>query len=224
MKTEKIFGFLHLAKKTLAVLTASLSALMTHEVKALSDPSNMDDGNNNHNYESFQKRILKSKLVLKLNPSNPEQSFLAMHASHSSHASHASHASYTPPPGHYSHSSHSSHMSSSPSYTPSNTEPAYTPSNTEPAYKSKTPAYIPSTANDDNLTYYVLGSRTLYKGCEGTDVKELQQLLIKLGYRINATGTFGDGTYSAVIKFQQANSLAVDGIVGIATLSILKIQ
>lgn len=58
-------------------------------------------------------------------------------------------------------------------------------------------------------------TRTLKKGCKGSDVKELQKAL-----GIKADGIFGDGkdkknsTYLAVKKFQKAHKLKVDGIVG----------
>ena len=58
-------------------------------------------------------------------------------------------------------------------------------------------------SNKYNLT------RTLKKGCKGSDVKELQNTL-----KIKADGIFGDNTKSSVKKFQKANKLTADGIVG----------
>ena len=58
-------------------------------------------------------------------------------------------------------------------------------------------------SNKYNLT------RTLKKGCKGSDVKELQKKL-----KIKADGIFGDNTKSSVKKFQKTNKLTADGIVG----------
>jgi hypothetical protein len=60
-------------------------------------------------------------------------------------------------------------------------------------------------------------------GSKGNEVKELQSLLISLGYNdVDVVdGKFGLKTKSAVIKFQLANGLKGDGIVGILTRSIL---
>jgi hypothetical protein len=87
------FGFLKLAKKTFAVITTSLSVLTNTQSKVLPQNAIIDEGKNNLNYESFQKRILKPKLVLKLNPNHPNKMLLASHTSHSSHSSHVSHYS-----------------------------------------------------------------------------------------------------------------------------------
>src|SRR5258705_870360 len=209
-KKEK-FGFNQLAKQTFAILTASLSALMSNQSEATPVRPHLDERHKNLNYENFQNKILKPKLVLKLNPSNPDKSIITQHTSHSSHRSHSSHSS---------HSSHASHYSSSPSYRPS--VPTYQPSiptYTPPSSKSipSPPKYTPpsvSTASNSDLPYYALGSRNLYEGLKGTDVKELQQLLISLGYNLTANGVFGATTKVAVIKFQIANFLKADGIVG----------
>ena len=63
---------------------------------------------------------------------------------------------------------------------------------------------------------YKLGERTLKKGCEGEDVKELQSDLMQLGYalpRYGADGDFGSETETAVKKFQSDKGLPVNGIV-----------
>jgi murein L,D-transpeptidase YcbB/YkuD len=194
MKKEEKFGFLDLAKKSLAVLTASMSALLPSQGKALPTPSHLEGGVKRLDYGNFQMKMLKSKLVLKINPISPERFLLAQHASHSSHSSHAS---------------HSSHYSSSPTYTPSTTNyPSSTETKTSPT----------------GLTSHTLGSRLLYKGCEGTDVEELQKLLLKLGYDDIASGYFGDKTEEAVKKFQKRHELNRDGRVGDKTLSTLKSQ
>ena len=62
--------------------------------------------------------------------------------------------------------------------------------------------------------------RQLKKGSVGNDVKALQTLLIVGGYSCGsagADGDFGSGTDAAVRKYQKANGLTVDGVVGAAT-------
>ena len=66
----------------------------------------------------------------------------------------------------------------------------------------------------------------------GSMVKEIQQMLISLGYILTANpadnetkgadGIFGIRTYSAVRDFQKKNNLTVDGIVGAKTLEALE--
>lgn len=68
--------------------------------------------------------------------------------------------------------------------------------------------------------------RTLRNGSKGEDVKALQERLIELGYgmylgRWGADGDFGAGTENAVMAFQDANGLEVDGIVGPKTWAAL---
>lgn len=70
-----------------------------------------------------------------------------------------------------------------------------------------------------------LGHRTLRKGDEGSDVKELQTQLIKAGYKLpkyGADGDFGDETVQAVKAFQKDNNLTIDGIVGKQTYAALE--
>lgn len=60
------------------------------------------------------------------------------------------------------------------------------------------------------------------KGDSGLGVKELQQNLLQLGEKLpryGADGSFGDELEQAVKSFQARNKLAVDGIVGPATLA-----
>ena len=69
-----------------------------------------------------------------------------------------------------------------------------------------------------------LGSRTLRKGMKGTDVKELQEILINLGYDLGsygADGDFGTKTDNAVRAYQKDNNLTIDGIVGKKTVAQL---
>ena len=65
---------------------------------------------------------------------------------------------------------------------------------------------------------YVLGSRSLRKGDTGTDVKTLQECLIKAGYELpvhGADGDFGDETETAVNALKEANDLKADGVYGV---------
>lgn len=62
------------------------------------------------------------------------------------------------------------------------------------------------------------------KGMSGDVVKKVQARLIELGFSCGisgADGIFGANTYKAIIAFQKANRLTVDGIVGINTWSKL---
>ncbi|MFC3883844.1 peptidoglycan-binding protein [Bacillus songklensis] len=65
-------------------------------------------------------------------------------------------------------------------------------------------------------------STVLKLGMKGTAVQQLQQALKNKGYfTANATGYYGSITKNAVMAFQRANHLAVDGIAGPATLRAL---
>lgn len=60
-------------------------------------------------------------------------------------------------------------------------------------------------------------------GSRGTDVKNLQKNLTKLGYDTKGTdGIFGNDTKKAVMSFQKAHGLDVDGIVGTKTQNEIK--
>ena len=62
-----------------------------------------------------------------------------------------------------------------------------------------------------------LGSRLLKKGTEGSDVKALQEALMKLGYELldyGADGEFGSETKEALMDFQRDEGLEVDGEYG----------
>ncbi|HEY7751970.1 MAG TPA: N-acetylmuramidase family protein [Ignavibacteriaceae bacterium] len=58
---------------------------------------------------------------------------------------------------------------------------------------------------------------TLKLRSKGDSVRLLQELLNKLGYRVDTDGDFGKQTDKAVKDFQQKNNLVVDGIVGSKT-------
>jgi His-Xaa-Ser repeat protein HxsA len=208
MEKKEGFGFIKLAKKTLAVITTSLSTLMIDESKALPTTSKIHEVSKSVNYESFPGNIKKPQLILQLNQSNPN-----LATSHGSHRSHSSH------------SSHASHYSSSPSssYTP----PIKTDTIPQSTYKpsvisNNNSAKSDTTSAPNKMTYHMLGSRTLQQAYEGTDVQQLQQGLIQLGYKTPSDGFYGATTELAVMKFQVANNLRADGIVDSLTLKKLQ--
>jgi putative peptidoglycan binding protein len=66
-------------------------------------------------------------------------------------------------------------------------------------------------------------AQTLSPGDTGAQVKLLQEALNQLGYSVGtADGTYGPATQQAVEKFQAANDLGVDGVVGEQTLAALR--
>jgi len=75
-----------------------------------------------------------------------------------------------------------------------------------------------------HATDYHLGDRVLKNGCDGADVKEMQNNLIILGYdcgKYGADGDFGDSTEIAVKAFQKDNKLSVDGEFGPKSLAAM---
>ena len=59
---------------------------------------------------------------------------------------------------------------------------------------------------------------TLYNGCRGEEVRQLQQALVDLGFlKGTADGVFGNKTESAVRAFQKNSGLSVDGLAGTQT-------
>ena len=62
---------------------------------------------------------------------------------------------------------------------------------------------------------------TLSKGAKGNDVVTLQKLLNKNGAKVQDSGHFDDATHAAVVKFQTAEKLIPDGIVGVYTWEAL---
>lgn len=66
-------------------------------------------------------------------------------------------------------------------------------------------------------------STLLEKGASGSTVKDLQEKLIKVGYKLGEVDSeFGKFTDAAVRKFQKDNKLDVDGIAGKKTLAKLE--
>ena len=83
-----------------------------------------------------------------------------------------------------------------------------------PAPDGKTVAATATPAPEDG---------NLRKGSKGSEVKELQERLIELGYMTGkADGVFGTKTFEALVAFQQANKLTADGVAGANTLKKLK--
>ncbi|MGP9845710.1 C40 family peptidase [Brachybacterium sp. 107] len=64
-------------------------------------------------------------------------------------------------------------------------------------------------------------SETLRQGDSGADVEALQDALNAQGAELPETGYFGSMTADAVVEFQAANGLQVDGVVGADTHSAL---
>lgn len=231
MDQKKKIGLLSLAKKTFAVISASLSTLAANGAKPV-DNIKTAESNSNSIEELILKKELKPQFMLRLN-SNLEKSLLFMHTSHSSHSSHRSH------------SSHSSHYSSSSSYSPPASTRTVTPLYTPPAPRPtpSTVSRVKSTTRSGSImsatsskssytgtytippsTLEILGYhyRDLFKGCEGMDVEYLQKLLKEMGYDTPTTGYFGKKTEKAVKEFQDQNELKPNGIVNEKTHSILK--
>lgn len=80
---------------------------------------------------------------------------------------------------------------------------------------------------DDHITpeKIELGSRTIKKGTQGSDVVELQKDLMKLGYTLpkyGADGDCGKETANAIKMFQEDSGLEVDGEAGRDTIAALK--
>ena len=54
------------------------------------------------------------------------------------------------------------------------------------------------------------------------EVKKIQSLLVKVGYKIAVDGLYGSATMSAVKSFQKTSGLVVDGIPGKLTIAALE--
>lgn len=70
----------------------------------------------------------------------------------------------------------------------------------------------------------IIGDRILKNGKSGADVRELQTMLLQLGYNLGSWGVdgdFGDCTEMAVRAFQKNARVEVDGEVGPITLAAL---
>lgn len=67
-----------------------------------------------------------------------------------------------------------------------------------------------------------MGSQTLKPGAKGPDVETLQRALRAAGGTLTVDGTFGPETKKVVQRFQDANRIGEDGVVGDETLFLLK--
>ena len=67
-----------------------------------------------------------------------------------------------------------------------------------------------------------MGDRILREGMSGHDVRVLQDFLTRAGYPTPIDGQFGAATKQNVIKFQQAQGLAADGVVTYAVSQALR--
>jgi Putative peptidoglycan binding domain len=95
--------------------------------------------------------------------------------------------------------------------------PAVTTPTTPPAPKTT------STVTTTTTPTVTAPSQTLSPGATGSEVKALQQSLASLGYDPGTPdGNYGPSTQAAVEKFQAANGLATDGVVGAETLAKLQ--
>jgi len=92
------------------------------------------------------------------------------------------------------------------------------------AEKEKTDLFAPITQGE--IAAVGLGSRILWRGMEGADVKLMQRRLYQLGYYLgDLDGIFGLGTSRAVYAFQRAHKLEkIDGKVGPATIEMMFAQ
>lgn len=63
--------------------------------------------------------------------------------------------------------------------------------------------------------------RTIKLGVKSNEVYYLNELLVKLGYSIVVSDSFGTATDKAVKDFQLKNNLVVDGVVGLKTWTVL---
>ncbi len=88
----------------------------------------------------------------------------------------------------------------------------------------------PTASTSANSSTTIITTRTLRQGIKGEDVRSLQKKINETGYTIalfgpgspgNETSIFGTLTHMAVIKFQLANGLVGDGIVGPLTRAVL---
>lgn len=178
------------------------SIIATNGIQAVPyNLSKVENSNKDKRLEESKQKDNSLKHILKMYEDNSY--LIAGHRSHRSHSSHQSH------------SSHSSHRSSS--------------------YGGSTQTPFKSTYNSSSNTetvskIYSLGERSIFQGISGNDVRELANLLIKIGYITEKDLTkdvWGNITCcskltDAIKKFQKSVDLSIDGIAGRTTIQALK--
>ena len=90
-----------------------------------------------------------------------------------------------------------------------------------PATRGKIKTLLSSGSQPQSIPYPE-PTRTLKKGCQGSDVKWLQEAMTRIGYQLMVDGDFGPLTEKKVKAFQLAAGLTVDGKVGPATRKAIK--
>ena len=89
-------------------------------------------------------------------------------------------------------------------------------------YVSKSSSSSSSSSTSSGSSAKVSTGSTLRKGSSGSNVKNLQSKLKKLGYYSGTIdGDYGTGTENAVKKFQKAKGLSADGVAGPSTLKAI---
>lgn len=73
-----------------------------------------------------------------------------------------------------------------------------------------------------SISYAMITHLPLSNGMSGTEVKELQQILVDMGFDLKVDGIFGLETEKIIKDFQSSQGLRADGIVGSETLLKLK--
>lgn len=71
-------------------------------------------------------------------------------------------------------------------------------------------------------TYATIDNLPLRRGMSGSDVTELQEILIEMGFDIFADGVYGLETEKIIKDFQLSQNLFADGVVGAKTLAKMK--
>lgn len=93
-------------------------------------------------------------------------------------------------------------------------QPYYGPWDHVLRYTKEAPAPEPATP--------VIRRKVLKKGMSGEDVRELQEKLAKLGYKVTVDGEYGIKTFVAVCAFQEDHGVEVDGEAGPVTMSLFE--
>ena len=93
----------------------------------------------------------------------------------------------------------------------------------EPTFEPTATPFVLVHVTQEEIDASGLGTRILWRGMEGEDVKLMQRRLYELGYYLGEMdGVFGLGTRSAVYAFQRAHKMEkVDGKVGPATIAAM---